>query len=78
LYCLISNYAGFYLISASMARHLYEQSTHPKVKGGELYIVYFEGLPVNGRMHKAIGLYKTENKSLFLDVMKKMGSWSCI
>ena len=31
----------FETISASIARHLYEQSTHPKVKGGELYIAFF-------------------------------------
>jgi hypothetical protein len=58
-------------LSASMASHLYEQSTHPKVKGGELYVAYFEGLPVEGRMYKAIAIFKTENKSLFLDVQKR-------
>jgi hypothetical protein len=54
--------------SASIARHLYESSTHPKVKGGELYVAYLEGLPLESRMYKAIGLFKTENKALFLDV----------
>ena len=54
--------------SASMARHLYGQSTHPKVKGGELYVAYFEGLAVESRLYKAIGIFKTENKSIFLDV----------
>jgi hypothetical protein len=63
--------SGFEDISASIAKHLYEQSTHPKVKGGELYLAYFEGLPVDSRMYKAIGLFKTENKSIFLDVQKK-------
>jgi len=69
-YCrkLFADPAQFEELSATMARHLYEQSTHPKVKGGELYIAYFEGLPVDSRMHKAIGLFKTENKSFFLDV----------
>jgi hypothetical protein len=69
-YCkqLFEDNERFEELSASIARHLYEQSTHPKVKGGELYVAYFEGLPVESRMHKAIGLFKTENKSLFLDV----------
>lgn len=58
-------------LSASIARHLYEASTHPKVKGGELYVAYFEGLPVESRMHKAIALFKTENKALFMDVQRK-------
>lgn len=65
---LFEDASTFEDVSASIARHLYEQSTHPKVKGGELYVAYFEGLPVESRMYKAIGLFKTENKALFLDV----------
>lgn len=63
-------------VSASMARHLYESSTHPRVKGGEFYVAYFDGLPLESRMYKAIGLFKTENKSLFMDVAQKNGSFS--
>ncbi|MGV3656899.1 MAG: nucleoid-associated protein [Chitinophagaceae bacterium] len=58
-------------VSGKMARHLYDSSTHPKVKGGELYVAYFEGLPVESRMCSAIGLFKTENKALFLDVAQQ-------
>ncbi|MEI6948336.1 nucleoid-associated protein [Paraflavisolibacter sp. H34] len=58
-------------LSTSIAKHLYESSTHPKVKGGELYVGLFEGLPVDGRIYKAVGLFKTENKSLFLDAQHK-------
>ncbi len=57
--------------SVKIAHHLYDSSTHPKVKGGELYVALFEGLPVEGRMHSAVGLFKTENKSMFLDVQHK-------
>ncbi|HVG15127.1 MAG TPA: nucleoid-associated protein [Chitinophagaceae bacterium] len=53
-------------VSLAIATHLYNCSVHPKVKGGELYIGVFENLPVEGRMYKAIGLFKAENKSLFL------------
>ena len=72
-YCknIFGDTSAFIQASASMARHLYEQSTHPKVKGGELYVALFEGLPVESRMHRAIGLFKTENKSFFLDVKQK-------
>lgn len=51
----------------ALARHLYNQSTHPKVKGGELYVAYFDALPVESRVCKAIGLFKVENKALFLE-----------
>jgi len=57
--------------SQAIATHLYNQSLHPKVKGGELYVVYFDALPVESRMCKAVGLFKTENKSIFLDTAQK-------
>ena len=61
--------------SVNIAKHLYNSSTHPKVKGGELYVCFFEGLPVEGRIYAAIGLFKTENKSLFLDAAQGEGSF---
>jgi len=68
-YCqqLFSDPSKMSQVSGAIARHLYEASTHPKVKGGEFYIAYFDGLPMESRMYKAIGLFKTENKSVFLD-----------
>lgn len=62
-------------ISVAIAKHLYEASTHPKVRGGEFYVAYFEGLPVESRMHKAIGLFKTENKALFMDIGQNAGEF---
>lgn len=66
---------SFENISINIAKHLYESSTHPKVKGGELYVAFFESVPVEGRMHKAIGLFKTENKVLFLDVQHQQNNF---
>src|SRR5215207_9404162 len=47
-YCreVFKNADSFEEVSHSIARHLYNQSTHPRVKGGELYIVYFNAIPV--------------------------------
>ena len=53
--------------SRAIATHLYEQSIHPRIKGGELYVAYFDAVPVESRMCKAIGLFKSENKSFFLE-----------
>jgi hypothetical protein len=68
-YCrnIFSDPEIFVAESAQIARHLYAASTHPRVKGGELYVALFEGLPVESRMHRAIGLFKTESKAFFLD-----------
>lgn len=67
-YCqsVFTDTTSFEEASDEIARHLYQQSVHPKVKGGELYVCLFEGLPVESRNYKAIGIFKTETKSLFL------------
>jgi len=54
--------------SVNLAKHLYEQSVHPKVKGGELYVVYFRDCIVDGETVDAIGLFKSETKETFLKV----------
>lgn len=54
-----------------LAKHLYEQSTHPKIKGGEFYVVYFKDCIVDGDTVDAVGLFKSENKDTFLKVYPK-------
>ncbi len=58
-------------LSVVIARHLYESSVHPKIKGGEVYVCLFENLPVEGRMYRAIGIFKTEHKAAYIDLEKK-------
>jgi len=54
--------------SVNLAKHLYEQSTHPKIKSGEFYTVYFKDCIVDETATDAIGLFKSENKDTFLKV----------
>jgi len=54
--------------SINLAKHLYEQSTHPKIKSGEFYTVYFKDCIIDGTTTDAIGLFKSENKDTFLKV----------
>lgn len=54
--------------SENLAKHLYNQSTHPKIKGGEFYIVCFTDCNLKGEALDAIGLFKSENKDTFLEV----------
>jgi len=54
--------------SVNLAKHLYEQSTHPKIKGGEFYVVYFKDCKIDGKTIDAVGLFKSENKDTFLKV----------
>lgn len=57
--------------SIDLAKHLYEKSIHPKVKGGEFYVVYFEDCIIDGKNTNAIGLFKSENKDTFLKIHHK-------
>lgn len=52
--------------SANLARHLHDITTLPQIKSGELHVAYFTGIPINGRMTEAVGIYKTESKSKYL------------
>ncbi len=57
--------------SKNIAKHLYEKSTHPKVKGGEFYITYLKDCIIEDKTLDAVGLFKTENKDTYLRVREK-------
>ena len=59
---------SLYEQSVNLAKHLYEQSIHPKIKAGEFYVVHFEDCTVDGETVDAVGLFKSENKDTFLKV----------
>jgi len=69
-YCLetLAESATFHKNSVNIAKHLYESTTHPKIKTGELYVCYYENCLVDGAFVDAIGIYKTETKSNFIDL----------
>ena len=62
--------------SVNLAKHLYDQSTHPKIKGGEFYTVYFKDCIVDGDTVDAVGLFKSENKDTFLKVLREGGNFN--
>ncbi len=66
---------SFHENSCQLTKHLYEMSDHPKIKGGELYITLFEKLQVEGELHRAIGIFKSETKETFLKVSLKKQSF---
>lgn len=61
--------------SINIAKHLYQTSTHPKIKPGELYIVFFQDCIVEGELVDAIGIFKSENKDTFLKVYSAGGDF---
>lgn len=61
--------------SILLSKALYDQSIHPKIKSGELYVVFFKDCVVEGELTDAIGLFKSENKDVFLKVHTENGQF---
>ncbi len=57
--------------SVNLAKHLYENSTHPNINGGEFYTVYFQDIQFDHEVVDAIGLFKSETRETFLKVYSK-------
>ena len=79
-YCLdiFADGTTFHANSANIAKHLYESTMHPKIKPGDLYICLYDNCLVDGKYVEAIGIYKTETKSNFLDLNMEDGNFSLI
>jgi hypothetical protein len=67
---LFNSRKDFVKLSQEVASHLYNQSMHPKIKGGELFVCYFKDAMVDGELCDAIGYFKTENKETYLKVFQ--------
>jgi len=52
--------------SGAMAKHLYNQATHPKIQSGEFYVTYFADCILDDEVIDAIGIFKSENKDVYL------------
>lgn len=55
-----------YKISIDISKHLYEQSTHPKINGGDFCICFFKNCSFDGVNCDAVGFFKSEVKDVFL------------
>ena len=59
--------------SKKIAQELYQQTNHPNIKDGELYVGYFSNALCDGAYVDAIGIFKTELKNDFLEVQSEHG-----
>jgi hypothetical protein len=57
--------------SAALAKHLYEQGSGAKVKGGDFFVAYLKGCMLDGEALDAVGLFKSENQEAFLKVFPR-------
>lgn len=52
--------------SKKIAKHLFDQSMHPHIKNGEVYVAYLENLQIDNEKVDGIGIFKSELKQDFL------------
>lgn len=62
---------SFCEVSTDIARHLYEHSDHPKIKGGDLFVVLFDNVEINHDHVEAIGVFKVENKEDYISIKRE-------
>jgi hypothetical protein len=63
---IFSDNTVFFDQSKLFAQHLYDNSTHPKIKKGEIYIAYFENVLFEDEIIDAIGIFKSETKENYI------------
>lgn len=67
---------SLFLQSINLSKHLYESSSHPMIKPGEFYTVYFDECVINGEVVEAIGLFKSESRDTYLKVFPSHDSYT--
>ena len=60
--------------SKHIVAHLFEQSNHPHIKDGEVYVVHLTGMLLDNVKTEAIGIFKSELKYDFLQFEEREGS----
>ena len=65
---LFSDQQSFIEESKNIGRYLYDKSTHPNIKGGELCIAYIKDCQFNDEIADCIVMFKSENKDTILKV----------
>lgn len=79
LYSFSSSYfegaVDFHEVSRNITKHLYDVSNHPKIKAGEVYIVGFENVQLEGEVYRALGIFKSETKETYLKVYPEQGTF---
>jgi hypothetical protein len=64
--------------SVNLAKQLYELSTHPQIKSGDLFVAYFTGLIFENETIEAVGIFKSENRQEFLKIASLQGGFEVL
>ena len=64
---------SFYSLSRGIAKKLYEVSTHPNIRAGDLYIALLRNVLFDGQECSALGIFKSETKEPYLKTVRNNG-----
>ena len=67
---VFDNPANLHEVSKKITQHLFEQSNHPHIKNGELYVVHFSNVLLDNEKVEALGIFKSELQHDFLEFKK--------
>jgi hypothetical protein len=68
---VFNNPDSLHEVSKKITNHLYEQSNHPHIKNGEVYIAYLTNLSIDNNVVDAIGIFKSEIQTDFVQFEEK-------
>lgn len=68
---VFNNPSVIHEVSKKITKHLFEQSNHPHIKNGEVYVGYFTNLTIDNNVVDAVGVFKSELQSDFLQFEEK-------
>lgn len=63
---IFENPGATHLLSEEIVKHLYDQSEHPHIKSGEVYVAHIENVSIDNIKVDALGIFKSELKQDFL------------
>ncbi|MBT9190056.1 MULTISPECIES: nucleoid-associated protein [Zobellia] len=68
---MFSDPESMHVNSKKIAQHLFEQSNHPHIKSGEVYVAHLSNVMLDNEKTEAIGVFKSELKHDFLQFEEK-------
>ncbi|MEC4004942.1 nucleoid-associated protein [Flavobacterium sp. SUN052] len=68
---IFTNPSSVHEVSKKITQHLFEQSNHPHIKNGEVYVTYLTNVSIDNNVVDAIGVFKSEVRTDFLQFEEK-------
>lgn len=68
---IFTNSSSVHEVSKKITKHLFEQSNHPHIKNGEVYVTYLTNVSIDNIVVDAIGVFKSELRTDFLQFEEK-------